>query len=95
MKAVREYGVRLDGKSRITLRGARYEYYNVKELANGCYVLEPRELMPQGGISADTLKDMDTAVANLTAGKVSVPIDLSDLLPLTESEAETASTQQP
>jgi hypothetical protein len=95
MKAVREYDARADSKNRITLREAKFKYYHVTELANDCYVLEPRELMPQGGISADTLKDMDTAVANLKAGKVSVPIDLSDLLPLTESEAETASTQQP
>lgn len=44
MKAVREYTVHIDDKKRITLRGAKYKYYHVKEYENGCYVLEPREL---------------------------------------------------
>ena len=78
MEAVREYDARVDNKNRVTLRGARYEYYNVTELANGCYVLEPRELVVPEEVSARTLADMDAAVANLKAGNVSAPIDLSD-----------------
>lgn len=30
MEAVKDYTVRIDSKKRITLRGARYQYYNVK-----------------------------------------------------------------
>lgn len=78
MEAVKEYDARVDSKNRVTLRGAQYEYYNVKELENGCYILEPRELMVPQEISARTLRDMDEAVANLHAGKVSDAIDLSD-----------------
>ena len=68
MDTVKEYDARVDGKHRVTLRGARYDYYNVKELANGCYILEPRELTVPEGISSATLADMDTAVANARGG---------------------------
>ena len=44
MEAVKNYDVHIDSKKRVTLRGARYQYYNVKEYDNGCIMLEPREL---------------------------------------------------
>ena len=31
MEALREYDVHIDSKKRVTLRGANYHYYNVKE----------------------------------------------------------------
>ena len=51
-------------KKRVTLRGAKYQYYNVKEYENGCITLEPRELTVPDTISAKTLKAMDKAVSN-------------------------------
>ena len=66
----------MDSKKRITLRGAKFHYYNVKEYDNGCILLEPRELAAPEGISAKTLKDMDMAVKNFKKGKVSRVIDL-------------------
>ncbi len=51
MEAIKEYDAKVDGKNRVTLRGAQYEYYNVKEYDNGCYVLEPRELTAPEEIS--------------------------------------------
>jgi len=78
MTAVKDYTVHIDSKKRITLRGALYKYYNVKEYDNGCIVLEPRELTIPDGISVKTLEDMDKAVNNFKLGKVSEPIDLSD-----------------
>ena len=36
MEVVKDYDVRLDSKKRVTLRGAKYSYYNVKECDNGC-----------------------------------------------------------
>ena len=42
--AVKDYTVHIDSKKRITLRGALFQYCNVKEYDNGCIVLEPREL---------------------------------------------------
>ena len=78
MEAAKEYNVHLDNKKRVTLRGALYQYYNVKEYENGCIMLEPRELTVPDTISARTLKDMDKAISNFKQGYVSDPIVLSD-----------------
>ena len=78
MEAVRDYTVHIDNKKRITLRGALYQYYHVKEFKNGCIMLEPRELTVPDSISSRTLEDMDRAVENFKINKVSEPIDLSD-----------------
>lgn len=78
MTAVKDYTVHIDNKKRITLRGAIFQYYNVKEYDNGCILLEPRELTVPESISARTLEDMDEAVSNFKTGAVSGSIDLSD-----------------
>lgn len=78
MEAVRDYMVHIDNKKRVTLRGALYQYYNVKEFQNGCIMLEPRELTVPDTISSRVLEDMDRAIANFKMDKVSEPIDLSD-----------------
>ena len=72
------YYVHLDNKKRVTLRGANYKYYQVKEYENGCILLEPREVRAPESISARTLRDMDKAVGNFKQGIASAPIDLSD-----------------
>lgn len=78
MEAVKDYTVRIDSKKRVTLRGAQYQYYNVKEYKNGCIMLEPRELTVPESISARTLSEMDRAIANFKKGDVSEAVDLSD-----------------
>ena len=78
MTAVKDYTVHIDNKKRVTLRGALYQYQNVKEYDNGCIILEPRELTIPDSISARTLEDMDKAVSNFKIGKVSETVDLSD-----------------
>ena len=78
MEAMKDYIAHLDNKKRITLRGAAYEYYNVREYGNGCIILEPRELTVPDTISARTLSDMDQAIQNFKQGNVSAAIDLSD-----------------
>ncbi len=78
MEATRDYVVHIDNKKRVTLRGAAYQYYNVKEYENGCIILEPRELVVPVSISARTLADMDRAVENFKSGAVSEAVDLSD-----------------
>lgn len=78
MTAVKDYTVHIDSKKRVTLRGALYQYYNVKEYDNGCIMLEPRELTVPASISAATLRDMDKAISNFRIGEVSQTIDLSD-----------------
>ncbi len=55
-EVVRNYDVHIDSKKRVTLRGAAYHYYNVKEYENGCIMLEPRELVAPtaiGGMTED------------------------------------------
>ena len=78
MEAVKDYTVHIASKKRVTLRGAAYQYYNVREYKNGCIILEPRELIVPESISARTLKDMDRAIANFRKGEVSEAVDLSD-----------------
>ncbi len=78
MTAVKDYTAHIDDKKRITLRGALYQYYNVKEYDNGCIILEPRELTVPDSISKKTLDDMDKAISNFKMGEVSTAIDLSD-----------------
>ena len=78
MTVVKDYTVHIDSKKRVTLRGALYQYYNVKEYDNGCIMLEPRELTVPKSISAATLRDMDKVISNFKMGEVSQPIDLSD-----------------
>lgn len=76
---VTDYTAHLDAKRRLTLRGAKYTYYHVKEYPNGCIILEPRELVRPSEISAKTLAMMDEAISNFKAGKVSAPLDLTEL----------------
>ena len=78
VKAAKAYTVHIDSKKRVTLRGAAYQYYQVKEYPNGCIILEPRELTVPETISAKTLADMDQAVSNFKMSNVSKAIDLSD-----------------
>lgn len=78
MVETKDYDVHIDSKKRVTLRGARYQYYNVREYDNGCIILEPRELTTPEDISANTLKEMDQAIRNFRVGHVSEPVDLSD-----------------
>lgn len=78
MEVVKDYDVHIDNKKRVTLRGAKYQYYNVREYENGCIMLEPRELTTPEMISEKTLRDMDQVVHNFRLGNVSEPIDLSD-----------------
>ena len=70
MTAIKDYTVHI--------RGALYQYYNVKEYENGCIMLEPRELTVPDSISARTLEDMDKAISNFKMGDVSPIVDLSD-----------------
>lgn len=78
MVALKDYTVHIDSKKRVTLRGALYQYYQVREYDNGCIMLEPRELVVPDTISSKTLEDMDAAIGNFKAGNVTEAIDLSD-----------------
>ena len=79
MEAIsRTYDAKVDSKRRITLRSARFEYYNVKEYQDGSILLEPRELAVPFSVSDNTLAMMDASMKNLKSGDVSEPVDLSE-----------------
>ena len=80
MLAQKKYTTKIDSKKRLTLRGAKYDYYKVREYDNGFITLEPQELVSPLKISEKTLECMDKAVENYKAGKVSEEIDLSEFL---------------
>ncbi|MGA2613170.1 MAG: hypothetical protein ABSG38_06945 [Spirochaetia bacterium] len=77
MGPVSEYDTKIDVKKRLTLRGARYGHYHVKEFKDGRIVLEPREPVKPFSVSRRTLRMMDSSMANLKKGLVSGPVDLS------------------
>ena len=77
MSPVSEYDAKIDVKKRLTLRGATYGHYHVREYKDGRIVLEPRELVKPFTVSRRTLKVMDSSMANLKKGIVSDSIDLS------------------
>ena len=77
---VEHYDVASDAKKRISLRNAKTKYFHVKALSNGCYLLEPRVLVPPQAIPARTRKMLEKSVANLKQGIASAPIDLTPFL---------------
>jgi hypothetical protein len=77
LTVVENYDVAADAKKRVSLRNAKTKYFHVKALSNGCFLLEPRVLVPPHAISARSLKMLDKSAANLKKGLASAPIDLS------------------
>jgi hypothetical protein len=77
ISVVQDYDVAADAKNRISLRGAKSKYFNVKALSNGSYLLEPRVLVPPSELSARSLKMLERSVEQLKKGKASAPIDLA------------------
>lgn len=78
-EVVRNYDVHIDSKKRVTLRGATYHYYNVKEYENGCIMLEPRELVAPVTVSKRSLESMDKAMVNFKKGEVSEPVAIGEM----------------
>jgi hypothetical protein len=80
LAVVEHYDVAADAKKRISLRNAKTKYFHVKALSNGCYLLEPRVLVPPQAVPARTLKLLNQSVASLKQGLASPPIDLTPFL---------------
>ena len=76
LTVVERYDVAADAKRRINLRNAKAKYFHVKALSNGCYLLEPRVLVPPQAVSPRSLRMLDQSVAHLKKGQASAPIDL-------------------
>lgn len=77
MGQLKEYDAKIDTKHRLTLRGARFAHYHVREFDDGRIELEPRELVAPFEVSVRTLAGMDSSVQSLKANRVSEPVDLS------------------
>jgi len=76
---VESYDVAADAKKRINLRNAKTKYFHVKAFSNGCYLLEPRVLVPPHVISARTMKMIEQSAGNLKKGRASASIDFASL----------------
>jgi hypothetical protein len=74
---LKQYDVAADAKKRISLRDTKTKYFHVKALSNGCFLLEPRVLVPPQAVSARSMKMLDQSVASLKKGLASEPVDLS------------------
>ena len=70
------YDAKMDSKKRVTLRGAKYEDYNVQELDDGRIILSPRVLVSPFELSQNTLETMDQSMENYESGKISEPVKL-------------------
>ena len=77
-KVIKEYLAKVDSKKRISVRGATFDHYQVKEYDDGRIVLFPRVIVDPFQVSEKTLKVIDESVANFKKGIVSPPIDLSE-----------------
>ena len=71
-----KYDAKIDSKKRVTLRGAKYEYYSVQEMDDGTVLLSPRVLVSPFELSENTLSMMDKSVENFKSGNVSKPVKL-------------------
>ena len=76
MEILKEYDAKLDSKQRLTIRGAEYQYYNVKAYDDGHIELLPRILVDPNEISKKTVEMMDKSIKNYRAGKYSAPINV-------------------
>jgi len=77
---VEQYDVAADAKKRISLRNATTKYFNIKACSNGCYILEPRVLVPPHTVPARVRKMLDRSVSGLKKGLASPPVDLTPFL---------------
>jgi hypothetical protein len=80
MEVKKEYTAKLDDKKRLTIRGAKYDYYKVRELSDGKIELSPQVLIDTNILSDNTLKMIEKSVYNYKRGNASEPIDLSKFI---------------
>ena len=85
MTLVNQYSARLDAKKRLTLRGIKTEFFQVKVFSDGQVMLEPRVLVPPSAVSKRTLKMLEGAVANFKKGRVSAPVDIAQATRLAQN----------
>lgn len=77
-EVTKEYDAKTDSRGRVTLRGAEFDHYHVREYEDGTIELAPRELVDPR-ISERTLRMMDRAVERVEEGEVGEEFDLTGL----------------
>ena len=76
--ALKEYDARVDAKKRVTIRGAKFEFFRVVPQADGSIILKPKKMVG-APVSKETLSCIGKSVASMKAGKRSKPEDLKKL----------------
>lgn len=74
-----EYDTKVDSKKRVTLRGAKTEYYHVEEKQDGTIILSPRVLVHPDTISENTLSMMDKSMQNISYGIDADPLNEDEI----------------
>ena len=81
---IKDYDAKLDNKKRLTVRGAKYDFYHVHEFNDGTLVLKPRILVDPDELSKNSLRMMDESIENIKQGVASRPIDIDKYLKMSE-----------
>lgn len=76
MTIVKEYTAKLDGKKRLTIRGAKFDHYKVQVLKDGQIVLKPQIVVDLEAIPPKTLVMIEKSIENFKSGKVHGPINV-------------------
>lgn len=76
---VAEFDVRKDERNRVTLKSVPFDYYHAKVFDDGHIEFYP-QVLANASLSARALVMMDSAMANVSRGKVSAPLDPHQLL---------------
>lgn len=76
---VAEFDVKKDERNRVTLKSVPFDYYHAKVFDDGHIEFYP-QVLANASLSARTLTMMDSAMANVSRGKVSPPLNPRDIL---------------
>lgn len=79
-KIVRQYDTAIDGKNRVRILGASFQYYHVEEYDNGTVVLSPRVLVQPENHASSTFHLMDKSMPGLKKPRSVDPVDLEKLI---------------
>ena len=82
---VAEFDVKKDERNRVTLKSVPFDYYHAKVFDDGHIEFYP-QILADASLSGRTLSMMDSAMANLSRGKVGLALDPHEILGATDDE---------
>lgn len=74
------YLVRLDARSRITLREAGYSFYRAKNYNNGCIFLTPCVVAPPENLSRKMLNMIEKRIESIPIRELKLPLNLEKFI---------------